>query len=466
MAQPTDSNELVSRRATMQDTRFQRERRARADAGDLQARLDLLPLNVVEDQLSRCFRSARPDCSILTCLRGTDEAVAGHEAAAVVLEELADSTEQAAFTSALVYRYIQAHCLWKGHPNPHVTSAETFLDTLENSDYVRANIVIGSSADISKQRSLRLRDPRWARSEECSKRLLGQITTSARRGYSLDQAIEHWTQSMRRRTDEKTRREHRIGLPRSPYIILDDVRSLNQTVRADADPPGVATESPIDDRLRVELVTPITPGITPRSKPDYSAAKPSRTSKKRKQDRPEITVEDRSDEDGGWRVLANGKGMVRRVGNVLVRKPVATRSSGLISSNAPSSQQSASPSQPPSPQPQVDGDTPHSLRTCDGPGVALLLHKLIDAFREMPILDNYPNAGHGCCEMCRPKALRAFKVLENVLLPCAGDLEKIRVHHFGGSDVPTNQITNGSPHKHGLIREHSSLFIQDSSDEN
>ncbi|KAK1075265.1 hypothetical protein LTR48_009274, partial [Friedmanniomyces endolithicus] len=114
---------------------------------------------------------------------------------------------------------------------------------------------------------------------------------------------------MRRRTDEKTRREHRIGLPRSPYIILDDVRSLNQTVRADADLPGVATESPIDDRLRVELVTPITPGITPRSKPDYSAAKPSRTSKKRKQDRPEITVEDRSDEDGGWRVLANGKGM-------------------------------------------------------------------------------------------------------------------------------------------------------------
>ncbi|KAK3111395.1 hypothetical protein LTR53_013408 [Teratosphaeriaceae sp. CCFEE 6253] len=438
----------------MQDTRFQRERRARADAGDLQARLDLLPLNVVEDQLSRCFRSARPDCSILTCLRGTDEAVARHEAAAVVLEELADSMEQAAFTSALVHRYIQAHCLWKD------ISKQRSLRVIEDA----WGFAWGS--DWFGQIPYQLRDPRWARSEECSKRLLGQITTSARRGYSLDQAIEHWTQSMRRRTDEKTRREHRIGLPRSPYIILDDVRSLNQTVRAEADLPGVATETPLDDRLRVELVTPITPGITPRSKPDYSAAKPSRTSKKRKQDRPEITVEDRSDEDGGWRVLANGKGMVRRVGNVLVRKPVATRSSGLISSHAPPSQQSASPSQPLSQQPQVDGDTPHSLRTCDGPGVALLLHKVIDAFREMPIVDNYPNDGRGCCEMCRPKALRAFKVLENVLLPCAGDLEKIRVHHFGGSDVPTNQITSVSPHKHGLIREHPSLFIQDSSDEN
>jgi hypothetical protein len=147
--------------------------------------------------------------------------MAGHRAASTVLEELADSTKQAALTSALVYRCIQAHSLWKGHPDPRVTSAETFLDTLENSDYVKANIVIGSSADprvtsaetfldtlekanivigssadLSKQRSLKiiyeawgsdwfdkvpkeLRDPRWMRAEECSKRLLAQITLNA-----------------------------------------------------------------------------------------------------------------------------------------------------------------------------------------------------------------------------------------------------------------------------------------------
>jgi hypothetical protein len=67
-----------------------------------------------------------------------------------VLEELADSTEQAALTSALVYRYIQAYSLWKGYPDLKVTSAETFLDSLDNSDYVKANIVIGSSTDLSK----------------------------------------------------------------------------------------------------------------------------------------------------------------------------------------------------------------------------------------------------------------------------------------------------------------------------
>lgn len=87
------TREIVPRNATQQDTRSQAERRARADAGDLQARLDLIPLHVIEDQLSRCFRTAQPSCSILDSLRGTDESIAGHRAASTVLEELADSTE-------------------------------------------------------------------------------------------------------------------------------------------------------------------------------------------------------------------------------------------------------------------------------------------------------------------------------------------------------------------------------------
>lgn len=87
--------------------------------------------------------------------RGNDGAASVYDAAATVLEELADPTEQAALASALVYRYIQAHSLWRGHPDANVTSAETFLDNLDNADYVKANIVIGSSADLSKHRSLK-----------------------------------------------------------------------------------------------------------------------------------------------------------------------------------------------------------------------------------------------------------------------------------------------------------------------
>lgn len=93
---------LVVRRETILDTRSQSDRRARADADNLQACLNPIPLSVVEEQLSCCFRAANPKCSVLSSLRSGDGIKTGHEAAATVLEQLADSTEQAARTSALV----------------------------------------------------------------------------------------------------------------------------------------------------------------------------------------------------------------------------------------------------------------------------------------------------------------------------------------------------------------------------
>jgi hypothetical protein len=490
---------IIPRHETLQDTRSQTERRARADTGDLQARLDLIPLRDIEDQLSRRFRTTQPDCSILECLNGWDGTLASHRAASIVLEELADSTEHAALTSALVYRYVQAHSLWKGHPDPRVTSAETFLDTLDNSDYVKANIVIGSSADLSKQRSLRvledtwgtdwfekipteLCDPRWVRAEECSKRLLSQMTTNARRGYSLEKAIDHWTRSIQRRTDEDARREHRISLPRSHYIILDDVRSLNERDPSDDSDTQDARQSaipdsPKDDRLRVELVPAFVP-ISPLSnKPDYSAARPYKTPRKRKRNVSEAAVVNllgdeggEADDDDGWRVVTAGTEMVKRVRNSLIRKPVEITSSGSQPSDPPAPmQQSATTDKDLSKLSQIHSESPHGeayhLPTCDGPGVALLLHKFIDAFHDIPALDDDPNADHRCCDLCRPKALRAFKILENVLLPCAKDLEMIQSHHYGDGNVEASQIGGISPPKRGRVRKHPSLFIEDSSDD-
>jgi hypothetical protein len=208
------------------------------------------------------------------------------------------------------------------------------------------------------------------------------------------------------------------------------------------------------------------------SKPDWSGAKPVGPSKKRKRGPPnepvaELSADEGSEETDVWRVLANGKEMARRVGDVFLRKPLAEASPEPAASNEPSNHQSSMTSRPPSAQPRQDSDLVKSRtqsRTCDGPGVALLLHKFMDAFREVFNLDKEPGTAHGCCGACRPKALRAFRILENVLLPCAEDLEKVDQHLVGGNIISTSQTTDISPRKHPLSREYLSIFIEDSSE--
>jgi hypothetical protein len=82
------------------------------------------------------------------------------------------------------------------------------------------------------------------------------------------------------------------------------------------------------------------------------------------------------------------------------------------------------------------------VRAYDGPSVALLLNKFVDAFREMPALDNDPNAAYCYYVTYRPKALRVFKILEEVLLLYTEDLEKVDKHVFGGERVSISQTTD------------------------
>jgi hypothetical protein len=285
---------------------------------------------------------------------------------------------------------------------------------------------------------------------------------------------------MRRRTDESARREHRISLPRSRHIILDDVRSLNERApnedSSDASQARQVTlsDSPKDDRLRVELVPAFEGTLPPQKKPNLSAARPSRPPRKRKRNASEAAVVDSSaDESGqdanGWRVVADGKEMVKRVKNSLVRKPVEVTSSEpqLSAGSVPPSAQQPLPASK-APQGVSEASQRRSKRpspTCDGPAVALLLHKFIDVFHDMPSLDNDPKADHRCCETCRPKVLKASKVLEEVLKPCAEDLEDVENHRYGDDSLVMSQTNDNSTHKQGLVRKHTSVFIEDSSDE-
>jgi hypothetical protein len=83
---------------------------------------------------------------------------------------------------------------------------------------------------------------------------------------------------MKRRVDERARVELGIRLLRSCYVILDDVRALNEK-----DKGRNAPDSPKHNQLRVELVA-IAPSPQVPKKPDFSAAGPPRAPRKRKRD--------------------------------------------------------------------------------------------------------------------------------------------------------------------------------------
>jgi hypothetical protein len=83
----------------------------------------------------------------------------------------------------------------------------------------------------------------------------------------------------------------------------------------------------------------------------------------------------------------------------------------------------------------------------------------------MPSLDKDPKADHCCYKTCRLKVLKAFKVLEEVLKPYTEDLEDVGNHRYANADIDTSQISDILLLKHGLVRRYTSVFVEDSSDE-
>ncbi|KAK5701101.1 hypothetical protein LTR17_022898 [Elasticomyces elasticus] len=164
---------------------------------------------------------------------------------------------------------------------------------------------------------------------------------NVKRGYAMDEAIAHWTHFMKQRRDESQRQELKIGFPRSPYLILDDVRSLNnkaqeEKVTQEAWQTAVL-DAGRDDRLRVEIVPP--GGLAEHATPTKlshvdTVVGPTAKLKKRRREVLSATVIEPSDdgsvvvadsavvENDGWRVVAGGEEKVKRFGRVLVRRPV------------------------------------------------------------------------------------------------------------------------------------------------
>lgn len=409
---------------------------AQPPASDILARLQTLPIEDVETTLSHRYRKSDPGCSLLSYLRTPEDGFTQAQAAARVLEELADGVEDVSTTTSLVVRYVQAHRLWTDHPNPAVNSLETLLGTVDGIQYVQAGTVIGTSSQLMRARAIRLiekhwgpdwfekipaemKDSTWSRAADCSHQLLRLIAANAKQGVGLEAAKSAWAQSIRRRRDERVRKELRMRCPRSPFIITDDVRSVGETLglsqQSRRTSEIVYADEPAEDQLRVELVSPGSKRGARSTREPGADGLGSRKRQRRPQKETGV---------GGWRVSDDGLWKRKRDGNQLVRVPLAGGDDSYPSSELFSADSRAG-------TPRAADDVTESgvgvtgLAACDGPAIATNLRRIVATLASHDGEDPAAVKLAGrCCTPCRAKidvldemvsgAMRVASLLENL----------------------------------------------------
>ena len=446
---------------------------SQASVNDVFARLQALPIKDVEATLSNQYRRSDPDCSLLAYLRAPGDGTTQAQAAALVLEELADGIEDVSTTTSLVVRYVQAHRLWTDHPNPAVNSLETLLGTVDGIQYVQAGTVIGTSSQLMRARAIRLiekhwgadwflkipsdmKDTAWSTAADCSHQLLRLIAANAKRGIDLETAKSAWALSIRRRRDERVRKELRMRCPRSPFIITDDVRSLNQTLGLSQQNRRtseiVYPDEPAEDQLRVELVIPTSKRSVPSARDSCVNKSAQRKRQKRlQQDSPvEHSIRGLPDYGDGWRVSHDGRWKQRRSGNQIIRVPLA---------NCDGSDQQTEPlsvdSRAGTPH-VVDGMVRSSVRPaeqvlCDGPSIAADLRRILgtlalgtkDRTASIKMTDCY-------CTLCQSR-IDTLDELINSVMQVAIAIEESTDHRISSGD---SQNCDSVPSTPQLPRQH------------
>lgn len=462
-----DRNVIECQPPSAQQTPSQTSNVSQTAASDVLARLQALPIGDVEATLSKQFRKSDPDCSLLSYLRAPGDGITQAQAAARVLEELADGIEDVSTTTSLVVRYVQAHRLWTDHPNPAVNSLETLLGTVDGIQYVQAGTVIGTSSQLMRARAIRLiekhwgadwfdkiptdmKDPNWSTAADCSHQLLRLIAASAKRGIDLATARSAWEQSIRQRRDERARRELRMRCPRSPFIITDDVRSLNQI-----DEPHlhgrrtgeiIYPDEPAEDQLRVELVTPGSKRSASDARDTSTCGPEQYKRQKRRQRDPHLSDSSRGvgDLNGDWRVSDDGKWKRRRDGNQIIRVPLT----GIDGSQS-QAVRSASESRDVLPH-VADGIVRSHVRStdqvmCHGPSIADKLHRFVGTLGARSEDDSaVARLASNCCTRCRAKVAMLDDIIAHATR-VAGEFENLTVHRITDASSGESQHADSVP---------------------
>lgn len=241
-AQPAASTTVVPY-APVQ-TRLQR----RDNANELQLRLDLITQDIAEDILGRLSLDDGNEQTVLQMLQRPAGDKAIHEVVTGIFSSLAQRSEGLSEAIAALFRYVQMHRLWEGHPNPAVKSAAQLVRTLASFDVLEVNIAVGAATMENKRAYIktieqhwgadwhstvlrRLPDPDWQQPAFGSRAKLKAIAGNAVRGLSLSAAIAGWQQAMRIRCDERLRREHNVRGSTRKLLALQDILAANTAPR-------------------------------------------------------------------------------------------------------------------------------------------------------------------------------------------------------------------------------------------
>jgi hypothetical protein len=416
---------------------------SQAPAGESLARLWTLPIEKVEAALSHQCRKSDPNRSLLSFLRNPGNGTTRVQAAAFIFQELADGTEDVCTVTPLVVRYVQAYRLWTDHPDPAVDSLEALLGTLGGVRYVRAGTVIGTPSQSPRSRDIRMiekhwgsdwfekipadmKDSSWSRASDCSHQLLRLIATDAKNGVGLETAKCAWARSIRRRRDERVRKELRMRCPRFPFIITDDVRPPSRTPSIDRQYGYASGIIHPDETVKEQLVAPGSKRSEPSTR--KPCAKMPTQRKRHKRSRQDFDADDHT-----YTPVSNSDCTRASDNNIWEQKRDADRKMlvPLPHRREPRPRAVLPLGDPTFVRPHTaEAETRGNVGSmgvflCDGPAVATKLRGLIETLtsREKEDSTSVKLAGY-CCTGCRSKidvldemisgVVRVARLLENL----------------------------------------------------
>ena len=201
---------------------------SRAEAGDLNARLQLTTIEEAERALARRPLKAKGQTTL------------------EFLQNPGEGDCRANNRSSPGHRpplHVEEHEVWRSSTLAGVSSVVEFIRTLTGAGLLQANLVVETHVQLTNAARIEeinkhwgkewlermpsdICNPQWRGPHACSKRLLQQIAVTARRGLALESVVEPWKEAVRERT---ARPEGTSRAKRTPYLIPDDVA---RTIRA------------------------------------------------------------------------------------------------------------------------------------------------------------------------------------------------------------------------------------------